>query len=160
MPRGRRTVPAWRLANPSEALSAATTSSGFACGTRRAIRLLTPHVRIWAYEFRDRKAPFYFPRASFTYGAGHTLELQYLFPGFHGATGAPQRLSASQRRLSQAMVAYWTTFASNGDPGSRATPRWTPYDAQRDNYQSLEPPDPKETLDFSAVHKCAFWDAL
>jgi hypothetical protein len=31
---------------------------------------------------------------------------------------------------------------------------------RRDNYQSLEPPDPKETRDFSSVHRCAFWDGL
>jgi para-nitrobenzyl esterase len=147
-------------ANPSEALSAATTSSGFACGTRRAIRLLAPQVRTWAYEFRDRTAPFYFPKASFAYGAGHTLELQYLFAGFHGSTGVPRPLTAPQRRLSKAMIAYWTSFARNGDPASDGAPRWTPYDVKRDNYQSLEPPNPKETLDFSSVHKCAFWDAL
>ena len=146
--------------SPSEALSAATTASGFACGTRRAIRLLAPHVRTWAYEFRDRTAPFYFPRASFTYGAGHTLELQYLFPGFHGATGVPQPLTAAQRRLSRAMLGDWTSFARNGDPNTPGAPLWAPYDEQRDNYQSLEPPNPRETLDFSSVHKCAFWDAL
>jgi para-nitrobenzyl esterase len=147
-------------ANPSEALAAATTASGFACGTRRAIRLLAPQVRTWAYEFRDRTAPFYFPHASFTYGAGHTLELQYLFPGFHGATGAPQALTTAERRLSKVMLGYWTSFARSGDPDSHGTPRWAPYQVQQDNYQSLEPPDPKETHDFSSVHRCAFWDGL
>jgi para-nitrobenzyl esterase len=147
-------------ASPSEALSAATTSSGFACGTRRAIRLLAPQVRTWAYEFRDRTAPFYFPRASFSYGAGHTLELQYLFPGFHGAAGMPQPLTRPQARLSTVMLRHWTSFARHGDPDSQGAPRWAPYEVQRDNYQSLEPPNPRETLDFSSVHRCAFWDAL
>jgi para-nitrobenzyl esterase len=146
--------------SPSEALAAAATASGFACGTRRAVRILAPQIRTWAYEFRDRTAPFYFPRASFAYGAGHTLELQYIFPGFHGASGVPQRFRAPQQRLSNAMIAYWTSFARNGDPATAGVTRWAPYDVQRDNYQSLDPEGPREVLDFRDVHKCAFWDAL
>jgi para-nitrobenzyl esterase len=152
--------PLSRYRNPSEALSAATTDSRFACGTRRGLRLLTQQVPTWAYEFRDRTAPFYFSPVSFEYGAAHTLEIQYLFPLFKGITGTPKPLNPAQQRLSDQMVRYWTIFARTGDPNSGEKPYWPTYKADRDNYQAMQLPAAEEVLDFSEVHKCAFWDSL
>jgi hypothetical protein len=53
---------------------------------------------VYVFEFNDRKAPQYFPPVSYPYGAAHTLEPQYIFPGYHGAAGVkkPRPLSLSQ----------------------------------------------------------------
>ena len=86
--------------NPSNALAAAQTDRGFACGTRRANRLLAQHVPTYGYLFADRTAPFYFPAVSFNYWAAHTLELEYIFANFKGATGDVQ---AAQPGAEQAL---------------------------------------------------------
>jgi para-nitrobenzyl esterase len=146
--------------NPSNALAAAQTDRGFACGTRRANRLLAQHVPTYGYLFADRTAPFYFPPVSFNYWAAHTLELEYIFANFKGATGVFKPLNRAQSKLSDDMVSYWTTFARTGNPNSRKTPDWDRYTLDKDNYQLLDLPKPRGTLQFSTIHKCDFWTSI
>jgi para-nitrobenzyl esterase len=146
--------------NPSNALAAAQTDRGFACGTRRGARLIAQHVPMYAYLFADRTAPFYFPAVSFNYWAAHTLELEYIFANFKGATGEFKPLNRAQSKLSDDMVSYWTEFARTGNPNSRETPDWDRYKLNKDNYQLLDLPKPRGTLQFSAIHKCDFWNSI
>ena len=92
------------------------------------------------------------------------FESQYLFRLYHGATGTPQPLSAAQKRLSDDMVRYWTTFAHNGNRNSPETPFWPRYMAEpaRHNWLSLRLPEPITTPrgEFAAEHQCDFWDKL
>lgn len=58
------------------------------------------------------------------------------------------------------MVSYWTTFARTGNPNSRDTPDWSRYKLERDNYQLLDLPKPRGTLQFATIHKCDFWNSI
>src|SRR5690349_6335210 len=102
---------------PSEVFSNALTARGFFCPARRFIRSASKNgVPIYVYEFKDRKAPQYFQPVSYPYGAAHTLDLQYIFPGYHGAQGVTNPLNIDQQKLSDSMIKYWTNFAKTGNP--------------------------------------------
>ena len=58
------------------------------------------YVPLYAYEFADRKAPWYFPPVSFDHGAAHTIDIQFLFPDWHGGPlGILHRLTPEERVL-------------------------------------------------------------
>jgi len=98
---------------------------------------------------------------TFPLGAYHTAELQYLFANdsFFGLPIGP--LSRKQKKLSDAMVSYWTQFARTGNPNSSYEPGWSPYNASTDEFQSLTPPTPTAETNFDATHNCStFWDAF
>jgi para-nitrobenzyl esterase len=148
-----------RFSSPSEALAAAQTSWGFVCPSQRAMRSLARHVPVYAYEFMDRTAPHYFKSVSFPYHAAHTLDIQYLFSRYHGASGKVQLLSADQQRLSADMVSYWTTFAAKGDPNSSKTPAWPTF-VPGETLQRLDLPRPSTVTSTGIDRKCEFWDRL
>jgi para-nitrobenzyl esterase len=79
-------------ASPSLAEIAVLTDTE-ACRVRHLNHLLSQWVPLYAYEFRDRNAPWYFPPLSFPHGAAHTIDLQFLFPLWHGGPmGTPHPL--------------------------------------------------------------------
>jgi para-nitrobenzyl esterase len=142
--------------SPDLALSALGTDAIFACNSRKAVRLLSQHVTTFAYEFNDENAPqLFLPPVSFPYGAAHASELQYLF--HLRATVPAPALTADQQQLSQAMVAYWTSFARSGSPSSPGAPLWPAYDALTDEMSSLVPPVPGMESGFAAEHECGLW---
>lgn len=146
--------------SPSEAFSLALSSWGFYCPSRRVMRSADKNgATIYAFEFNDRKAPQYFPAVSFPYGATHTLEIQYIFPGYHGAAGVKKPLSAEQQKLSDTMVKYWTNFARTGNPNGKGLPNWPQWKQAKEQTQML---DMKVTTgtEFAANRKCDFWDSL
>jgi para-nitrobenzyl esterase len=115
--------------SPLHALAAALTDSGTVsnnrvglCNFHLANQLAAPHLKLYAYEFADRTAPYPAPIFSAPgqlAGAAHTKELSYLF---HQVELAPP-----QRRISDAMIAYWTNFAAKGDPNAPGLPAWPVY---------------------------------
>jgi para-nitrobenzyl esterase len=153
---------------PTNALAAVREESGVPpfipiCGVRRSNQLLASlGVRTYAYEFGDRTAHPTINPVSFPLLAGHTAELQFLFPGYHGASAPSHELTPEQKRLSNVMVRYWTRFARSGSPtGAKAGERsWAPYDPDLDNYQSLNIPEVGTIAPFGPTHHCDFWDNL
>jgi para-nitrobenzyl esterase len=140
------------------AVTALGTDALFACPGRRAVQLLSKYTPSYAYEFNDPNAPQLFvPPASFPYLAYHGSEVQYLF-NLPNQTGAPG-FDADQKKLADAMVRYWTRFATAGGPNQFGLPFWPRYTTANDTYMSLKPPTPATTTGFAADHKCAFWDA-
>ena len=146
--------------SPSEALAAAETSSYFVCPSYRAMRSLAKYVPVYAYEFIDRNAPSPYDPVSFPYRAGHTLELQYLFKGFHGARGTQQSLDEAQQHLSDIMVSYWTKFAASSNPNAPPLPAWPVYTSVAQYEQLLAAPQPFSGPLLSVDHRCDFWDRL
>jgi para-nitrobenzyl esterase len=145
--------------SPSLALGALGTDAIFDCNARFAEQKLSQFVPTFGYEFNDQNAPQRFlPPVSFSYGAAHASEIQYLFtlPVTVPAPG----LDAAQEQLSRAMISYWTTFARAGQPNSFRTPFWPRFQVATDTVQSLAAPRPQAETDFAADHRCAFWDAL
>ena len=65
-------------------------------------------------------------------GAGHALEIPFVFGDFSGGLGLDYIFpnDENQRRLSESMMSYWTEFAYNGAPGrgrDGAEVAWLPW---------------------------------
>jgi para-nitrobenzyl esterase len=135
-----------------EATSALFGDAAFACTAGASSLLLANSVPTYMYEFNDAAAS---PR-----GAMHTAELRYFFDlNLGGASVGPASLAAPSQRLAAHMRAYWTRFASAGNPNSADAPEWQRVsDGQ---VQLLTPPSPAggSFADYGARHKCAFWSA-
>jgi para-nitrobenzyl esterase len=170
-------------AAPGEAVAAIVTDSVFACTARTADQLLSKIVPVWAYEFKDTKAPelFNLPTA-FPYGAAHASELQFIFnpnaffPNVdYQVPTDPFPLSPVEQGLSRDMVRYWTNFVATLDPnrsgaglkpslagwgGERDGDFWRRYDSTSDDVQALTTPLPHPEFHFGAEHQCSFWEQL
>lgn len=142
------------------------------CAQHRINRVLAsgPNpTTVYAYEFRDQSAPFYFPPLiDFVSLAYHTADLQYLFPHFHGGPIPPSvavSLNDNQEKLSDQLVKAWTNFARTGDPSGRGVV-WPRYQgSNRGSVYLLENIEPigltlESDLQFTASHNCDFWDSV
>ena len=89
-------------------------------------------ARSLAQEISKRQPRTY--RYLFTHGGTHTSDppthtedISYVF-----GTGT---FDERDRRVSDALMNAWVNFAATADPNGPRVPRWSPYDASRDNYQ-------------------------
>ena len=139
------------------AYAAAVTDGMFACPIDTIASDLAQRMPVYAYEFNDRHAPVPEPlrHTPFAPGAGHALELRYLFD----MGGAPQ-LDRVQRTLAEQMIDYWSSFVTDGVPSVEGLPGWPQMNPQEPQRMSLEPGTPALTTDFAARHQCGFWDSL
>ncbi|MGV0991591.1 MAG: carboxylesterase/lipase family protein [Mycobacterium sp.] len=139
------------------AYAAAVTDGVFSCPIDTMALGLARRAPVYAYEFNDRHAPVPEPlrHTPFATGAGHALELRYLFE----MGGAPP-LTPPQQQLSDQMVAYWTRFVTTGAPDVPDQPIWPALDPERPALMSLQTGGPALTTDFAARHQCGFWDSL
>ncbi len=158
---------------PADALAAIETDSFFACPSDAVRTALGSQVPVWGYEFAQPNPVQNFPlpvAPGIDLRDSHTTELAYVFG--HDGSGNP--LTGQDRRLSDAVIGYWTRFAAGGNPDSApplAAPRepddglvsWPRYEGQHEGSQprvlSLRTPT-GEATDFAAGHHCALWKAL
>ena len=141
--------------DPSTALSAIWTDSSWTCTALDTDHLLSTQVPTYAYEFADENAPWASDGTtpSFPTGAFHAAELQYLFDD-EQFTGP---LDASQQKLSDQMIKYWTNFARTGNPNGGGTPPWPRFGADR--ARSLTTGGNGQT-DLAQEHRCGFWQSI
>jgi para-nitrobenzyl esterase len=154
--------PLTAYASPSLAEIAVLTDTE-SCRARHLNHLLSQWVPLYAYEFRDRNAPWYFPPLSFPHGAAHTIDLQFFFPLWRGGPlGTPHPLTIHELKLSDELVAAWTSFMATGDPDFVGNHPWPRYDADSPAYLSENVPrlSTLSESDFSTAHQCAFWDGI
>jgi para-nitrobenzyl esterase len=121
------------------------------------------HVPLYAYEFSDRDAAWYFPKLSFTHGAAHTIDIQFLFNDWHGGPlGILHPLSPQEHALSKQLVAAWTNFMYAGNPNLKGDAPWPRYTAGSPVYLSQNVPHLSTITEaqFRATHKCDFWDTV
>jgi para-nitrobenzyl esterase len=160
-----RLYPEHDYASPQLRLDAIETDV-MVCKTQHADHLLAGQVPLYAYEFQDRTAPFYFPHLpGFVPLAYHTSDIQYLFPLWHGGNeGTPHTLSGKQKTLSNELVTAWTNFAWTGNPNGRGQTPWPEYKANPNAASFLAENVPVLTTfsdrSFTAEHKCSFWAGL
>jgi para-nitrobenzyl esterase len=136
------------------AYAATVTDGVFGCPVDTMALGLAHRSPVYAYEFNDRRAPAPDPmrQVPFAVGAGHALELRYLFD----MGGAPP-LNAAQKVLSDQMIDYWSSFVATGVPDVPGQPEWPQLDPERPQRLSLQTGESIVISDFAARHQCAFW---
>lgn len=154
--------PVGAYASPALA-SVALNSDRYLCEAMRLNRLLAPRVPLWTYVFAYRDAPWYMPKQSFPHGAAHTIDLQFLFPGWHGGPmGLRHELDAEGTKLSDRLVAAWTNFMYFGDPNGPGQDSWPRYTPGRASYLVQTVPN-MGVIDEAAharAHHCELWSSI
>ena len=144
--------------SPSDALAASQTDAYFACSALKSNESIARYAPVYGYEFNYADAPMYMPKASFPYGAAHTIELQFIFPQFHGGSGIMHELSAPEKSLGLTMRRYWTNFARSGNPNRTGLPAWPKFSRASDLVMSMNLPKPAPIGTFRSDHQCEFWN--
>jgi carboxylesterase type B len=113
------------------------------------------------YQFDDLHAPgLNHDHPGYQWGAGHAMELAYLWPSFNNGFSLYDLLTPAQLTLSRQMVRYWGAFAAARAPEVAGQPLWPRYTSGQ--LMSLRPGDQTRTISagtFAAEHQCSFWDA-
>ncbi len=144
--------------SPDLAYSALATDAVFSTPTFATDLLLSASTPLYAYEFSDESAAEDFlPPVSFSYGATHGSELQFLFDSFDRRSPP---LSSAEQGLAAAMVHYWTDFATRTTPDAFRLPVWLPFAGFADDMEALLAPKPQQFFGFVLEHNVPFWAAL
>jgi para-nitrobenzyl esterase len=140
------------------------------CRELHVLRKWAPQVPVYAYDFTYANAPFYFPKMpGLDVGAAHTIDIQFLFDGYHGgplgvnldqSSGQPRGLNAAESRLSDEMVAAWVRFADTGNPNGPGTPLWPTFTTGPAATFLVEnmPMSTKGVSQFRDEYQCDYWD--
>ncbi len=153
--------------NPQLAFDRATTDQT-ACTSLHALRLMSAHVPTYGYEFIYQSAPYYFPKMpGFKPLAAHTIDIQFLFPGYHGGnlgvnldqgTGLPRELNPQETHLSDQLVGAWTKFAKYGNPNGSGNSPWPQLTTSSPTLLAEDIPlRSYPAAQFYTDHKCDYW---
>jgi carboxylesterase type B len=115
------------------------------------------------YQFDDLHAPgLNHDHPGYQWGAGHAMELAYLWPSFNNGFSLYDLLTPAQLELSRQMVRYWGAFTARGAPDASGQPAWPRYAGSGGQLMSLRPGGQTRTITggtFAAEHQCPFWNA-
>jgi carboxylesterase type B len=148
------------------ALGAIWTDSGFltgigGCPTQNLAATFARRSPTFFFQFDDRHAPGLNRSVpGYQWGAGHAMELAYLWPSFNNGYSLYDLLTPAQLQLSAQMVRWWGAFTRLGIPAVAGQPAWPSYATGR--LMSLRPGDHSQTIPagtFAAEHQCSFWNA-
>lgn len=109
----------------------------FVSGARHVARSLAAQaIPVYLYHFdyvlerRRGKVP----------GAGHGVEVVYVFDAFHELPPLVQKLiTKSDTAMAARINEYWANFAATGDPNGHGLPHWPRYSADSDELLLLRP---------------------
>jgi para-nitrobenzyl esterase len=141
----------------------------FKCTELHIVQLWAVQVPTYAYDFVYQNSPYYFQKMpGYQPLAAHTIDIQFLFPGWHGgilgvnidqATGAQRDLNANETNLSDQLVAAWTNFAATGNPNGSGDSPWPVFTTSSQKYFVEDLSVSTETAsEFRSAYKCDFWD--
>ena len=142
------------------------TDSGFltgigGCPTQNLAAQFASSTRTYFYQFDDLHAPgLNNDHPGYQWGAGHAMELAYLWPSFNNGYSLYDLLTPAQLELSRQMVRYWGAFVKTGRPEAANQPYWPRYTSGQ--LMSLRPGDQTRTISaatYGAEHQCSFWNA-
>jgi para-nitrobenzyl esterase len=118
-------------------------------------------TRTYFYQFDDLHAPgLNNDHPGYQWGAGHAMELAYLWPSFNNGFSLYDELTPAQLELSRQMVRYWGAFVATGRPQAGGQSAWPQY--ARGQLMSLRPGDQTQPISaaaYGAEHQCSFWNA-
>lgn len=148
----RAQYPLSAYATPREAFVRLTTDALFTCQSRRVARTLAEvqEEPVYRYLFTHSLENDAQQKAL---GAVHTIEHMFFFP-WQGS----YRPTATDLKLQQMMVDYWTQMAKSGRTGSAGGVTWPASTRQNDAYLELGPV-PAVKSGPSTAH-CEFWDTV
>ncbi len=150
------------------AIGAIWTDSGFiggigGCAALALDKQLARWTPTYAYQFDDRNAPgLNHNHPGYMWGAGHAMELAYMWPSFDNGIPLAAQFTPAQQRLSREMVRYWGALTRFGVPFVPFQALWPAY-RPGGRIQSLRPggaTQPISEAEYAAQHKCAFWASL
>jgi para-nitrobenzyl esterase len=144
--------------SPSGALAAAQGDNNYPCQVRSFDVDASKYVPVYAAEFNDPNSPEnVLPTVSFPYLAAHTHEIQYIFPGWKGASPNPATpLTQQQENLAKEMRRLWGTFADKG-----VLPSNVPHLTKGNELVlSLQIPHSQVISTFNQDHKCDLWNSI
>jgi para-nitrobenzyl esterase len=151
----------------AQVASSAVITDLIACQSRHVVHVLSKWVPVYQYEFNYQSAPYYFPdMPGFAPLAAHTIDIQFLFPNWHGGIlGVNSRsFNARETKLSDQLVAAWTSFARTGNPNGSGNSPWPQFANQIDAPAILSQNIPSLGTftdgQYAASHHCPFWDSL
>ncbi len=142
------------------------TDSGFltgigGCPTQNLATEFAATTRTYFYQFDDLHAPgLNNDHPGYQWGAGHAMELAYLWPSFNNGYSLYDLLTPAQLELSLQMIRYWGAFVTAGRPEVPGQPSWPGYG--KGQLMSLRPGDqtrPISAAAFGTEHQCSFWNA-
>lgn len=137
------------------------------CPEQNLATTLAKTTTTYFYQFDDEHAPGLNNSVpGYQWGAGHAMELAYLWPSFTNGFSLSAEFTPAQQELSAQMVAYWGAFTKAGTPEAAGQPAWPAYSAGAGAHaklMSLRPGGQSRTIDaatFGAQHQCTFWDPV
>ena len=129
------------------------------CSNQDLAQSLSTRTPTFFYQFDDRNAPpLNTDLPGFRWGAGHAMELAYLWPSFDNGVPLAAQFTPAQKQLSNEMVKYWGAFARTGAPDVAHQAPWPAYRSGR--LLSLRPGGmsvPISAARYAGEHHCAFW---
>lgn len=153
--------------NAAYAIGAIFTDAGVignigGCPNQDLAALFSTRTRTYFYQFDDRHAPpLNTDLPGFQWGAGHAMELPYMWPSFDNGVPLAAQFTAEQRQLSNEMVRYWGTFARLGAPNVPGLTHWSQYRIGR--LLSLRPGGDSVAIsaaEYAQEHNCDFWHSF
>jgi para-nitrobenzyl esterase len=142
------------------------TDSGFisgigGCPNQNQAAVFAATTPTFFYQFDDRHAPgLNNDHPGYQWGAGHAMELAYLWPSFNNGFSLYDLLTPAQLDLSRQMVRYWGAFTARGAPEVPGQPLWPTYKSRQ--LMSLRPGNqtqPISAQDYATEHQCSFWNS-
>ena len=95
------------------------------------------------YQFDDLHAPgLNNDHPGYQWGAGHAMELAYLWPSFNNGFSLYDLLTPAQLELSRQMVRYWGAFTARGAPEASGQPLWPRLHQRPADVAAAGRPDP------------------
>jgi para-nitrobenzyl esterase len=134
------------------------TDFSFACATAFHIEQAdAAGSRVFAYELNDVDPPLAGVDPFMPMGNFHGSDVLYLF---NSLQGIPAIRNGTQQKLSDQMVAAWTSFARSGDPGAVGGTDWPEWSAEQPRVIQLSSAGSKVSTAVPDDHNCDFWEPI
>jgi len=131
------------------------------CPTQNLGEQFAESTRAYLFQFDDRGAPGLSNQPpGYQWGAGHAMELAYLWPSFTNGFSLYAELTPAQLQLSKEMLDRWGAFVRTGSPNAHGSVSWPALNGGG-RIMSLRPGGRSQVISgsaFGAEHQCGFWN--